>query len=152
MKYHYCLKNVEHGIKEGCRYMVLALYKDGELESIERVYEPEPDSYFEFCQDIRHGQRCAFDILADYMGEDAAAYRVDEYCFEPCWEYPGTLHIIDGESFEDASTLCNQIYPPRQAPLEALKHMDLKIPVIPEILLWDEEGFKRFEKCFGAGV
>lgn len=152
MKYHYCLKNVEHGIEEGCRYMVLALYKDGELESIERVYEPEPDSYFEFCQDIRYGQRCAFDVLADYMGEDAAAYRVDEYCFEPCWEHPGTLHIIDGESYEDASALCNQMYLPRPEAIKFPKHMDLKIPVIPEILLWDEEGFNRFEKCFGRGI
>lgn len=104
MNYHYCLKNFECGSNEnGCRYMMLALYKDGERLSIERVYQEEPDGPFEFCQDIREGQFCAFDVLADYMGEDAAAYRIDEYCFEPCWENPGLLYIIDGESFADAS-------------------------------------------------
>ena len=104
MNYHYCLKNFESGMDEtGCRYMMLALYKDGERLSIERVYQEEPDGPFEFCQDICEGQNCAFDVLADHMGEDAAAYRIDEYCFEPCWEHPGKLHIIDGESFDDSS-------------------------------------------------
>ena len=27
MKYHYSLKNFEHGYDHGCRYMMLALYK-----------------------------------------------------------------------------------------------------------------------------
>ena len=152
MKYHYCLKNFEHGYDLGCRYMMLALYKDGELESIERVYEPEPDSYFEFCQDIRHGQYCAFDVLADYMGEDAAFYRIDEYCLEPCWENPGTLRIIDAESFVDASVLYERILPKTSLAATYLRKIDLNLPVVPDILLWDEEGLKRFEKCFGLGV
>lgn len=150
MKYHYCLKNFEHGYENACRYMMLALYKDGELESIERVYEDEPDSCFEFCQDIRYGQQCAFDVLADHMGEDAAAYRIDEYCFEPCWEHPGKLHIIDGDSFEDSSTLYAQMNPMQGIVLP--EHMHLELPVISECLLWDEEGFRRFEKCFGSGA
>ena len=74
MNYHYCLKNFECGVDEnGCRYMMLALYKDGERLSIERVYQEEADGPFEFCQDIRQGQYCAFDVLADYMGEDNVA-------------------------------------------------------------------------------
>ena len=150
MKYHYCLKNFEHGYENDCRYMMLALYKDGELESIERVYEDEPDSCFEFCQDIRYGQQCAFDVLADYMGEDAAAYRIDEYCFEPCWAHPGKLHIIDGESFEDSSALNTQLKPMQGNVCPT--HMSLELPVIPECLLWDEEGFRRFAKCFALGV
>ena len=150
MKYHYCLKNFEHGYDNGCRYMMLALYKDGELESIERVYEPEPDSYFGFCQDIRHGQYCAFDVLSDYMGEDAAFNRIDEYCFEPCWEFPGKLFIIDGESYDDMLKLLRQAYPmPKN---KVLGKMDLNLYSLPESVLWDEEGFKRFEKCFGPGL
>ena len=152
MKYHYCLKNFEHGYDHGCRYMMLALYKDGELESIERVYEPEPDGPFEFCQDIRYGQHCAFDVLADYMGEDAAAYRLEEYCFEPCWEHPGKLHIIDGESFADASKMVDTWYNENPLPKEALGKMDLRIPVVIESRLWDDEGIIRFRKCFGTGA
>lgn len=150
MKYHYSLKNFEHGYENDCRYMMLALYRDGELESIERVYEIEPDSCFEFCQDIRHGQQCAFDVLADYMGEDAAAYRIDEYCFEPCWEHPGELHIIDGESYEDVSALYAQSNPIRDNVRP--KNISLELPTIPEGLLWDEEGIMRFKKCLGPGV
>lgn len=151
MNYHYCLKNVEHGYEDGCRYMRLVLYKDGALESIERVYELEPDSFFEFCQDIQYGQRCAFDVLADYMGEDAAAYRIDEYCFEPCWEYPGKLFIIDGESYTDALNLCKQLYNKKINKVPCTERIDLRLPSIPESLLWDAEGIKRFEKCFGEG-
>ena len=153
MNYHYCLKNVECGLDEnGCRYMMLALYKDGERLSIERVYQEEPDGPFEFCQDIRQGQYCAFDVLADYMGEDAAAYRIDEYCFEPCWEHPGKLHIIDGESFADASKMVDTWYKENPLPKEALGKMDLRIPVVIESRLWDDEGIIRFRKCFGTGA
>ena len=151
MNYHYCLKNFECGKDEnGCRYMMLALYKDGELESIERVYEPEPDEPFEFCQDIRYGQHCAFDVLADYMGEDAAAYRLEEYCFEPCWEFPGQLFIIDDESYDDMLELLRQACPMPKNKVPG--KMDLNLHSLPDSVLWDEEGFKRFEKCFGPGV
>ena len=151
MNYHYCLKNLECGMDaNGCRYMMLALYKDGERLSIERVYQEEPDGPFEFCQDIRQGQYCAFDVLADYMGEDAAAYRIDEYCFEPCWENPGKLHIIDGNSYNDMLDLLKQAYP--MSDKNASDKMDLKLYTLPERVLWDEEGYKRFEKCFGSGV
>ena len=151
MNYHYCLKNFECGMDEnGCRYMMLALYKAGARLSIERVYQEEPDGPFEFCQDIREGQYCAFDVLADHMGEDAAAYRIDEYCFEPCWEHPGKLHIIDGESFDDSSALHAQLNTMQGDVCP--NHMSLELPVIPECFLWDEEGFRRFAKCFAPGV
>lgn len=150
MKYHYCLKNFEHGYDNGCRYMMLALYKDGELESIERVYELEPETFFEFCQDMRFGKYFAFDVLADYMGEDAAFYRIDEYCFDPCWQFPGELFIIDGESYYDMLELLRQAYPRPEK--KCAGQMDLKLNTLPESVLWDEEGYKRFEKCFGPGV
>ncbi len=138
MNYHYCLKNVECGTNENeCRYMLLALYKEGERISIERVYQEEPDGPFEFCQDIREGHYCAFDVLADYMGEDAAAYRIDEYCFEPCWENPGLLHIIDGESFADASKMVDNWYKENPLPEESSGKMDLRIPLVTESSLWD---------------
>lgn len=132
--------------------MMLALYKDGELESIERVYEDEPDSCFEFCQDIRYGQQCAFDVLADRMGEDVAAYRIDEYCFEPCWEHPGKLHIIDGASFEDASKRLRKRDKDNPSTQTEYGKIDMRIPVILESELWDDEGIGRFMNCFGPGV
>ena len=132
--------------------MLLALYKDGERISIERVYQEEPDGPFEFCQDIREGQFCAFDVLADYMGEDATAYRIDEYCFEPCWENPGLLYIIDGESFADASKMVDKWYKENPPSEEAPGKIDLRIPVVTEANLWDDEGRKRFENCFEAEI
>ncbi len=131
---------------------MLALYKDGERLSIERVYQEEPDGPFEFCQDIREGQYCAFDVLADYMGEDAAAYCIDEYCYEPCWEHPGKLHIIDGESFADSSIMVDKWYKENPPSEEAPGKIDLRIPVVTEANLWDDEGRKRFENCFEAEI
>ncbi|MBR5522910.1 MAG: hypothetical protein IKV82_05555 [Akkermansia sp.] len=150
MKYHYCLKNFECGIEHECRYMMLALYKDGELISIEKVREEEADGPFEFCQDIRMGKYCAFDVLADHMGEEKAADLIEGFCFEPCWEQPGIPQIIDGEAYDDMKSVSNHCF--QQSHTAPPNGMELRFPALNSFTLWDEEGLRRFSKSFGAGV
>lgn len=71
--------------------------------------------------------------------------RIEEYCFEPCWGNPGGLHIIDGEAFEDGAALCQTKVQQKKS-----EKMDLRIPVVYEDELWDEEGIRRFEKSVGS--
>jgi len=46
--------------------------------------------------------------------------------------------------------LLRQAYPIPEK--ERAGQMDLTLHTLPEEVLWDEEGYKRFEKCFGPGV
>ncbi|MBR5330092.1 MAG: hypothetical protein IKV13_01255 [Akkermansia sp.] len=62
------------------------------------------------------------------------------------------LYIIDGESFADASKMVDNWYKENPLPEEASGKMDLRIPVVTESRLWDEEGIKRFCKWFNAGL
>lgn len=148
MKYKYCLKNFEHGYENDCRYMMLALYKNGELISIERVKEEEPEGSFDFCRDTRMGSEFAFDVLADSLGEDAAFNLIDEYCFEACWEAPEIPQIIDGEAYLDIQ----QAVAERSARIKKTDRIDLDFIPMDDFTLWDEEGIKRFAKCFEAGA
>ena len=142
MKYNYCLKNFEHGYENECRYMMLALYKDGELISIERVKEEEPEAPFEFCQDMRTGTDFAFDVLADSLGEDAAFELIQDFCFEACWESPEVPQIIDGEAYLDIAKVISE----RSSTPKKPNNVDLNFT------LWDKEGLTRFAKCFGPGA
>ena len=61
------------------------------------------------------------------------------------------MAIVSGvKSYDDMLELLRQAYPMPKNKVPG--KMDLNLHSLPESVLWDEEGFKRFEKCFGPGV
>lgn len=149
MKYHYCLKNFDHGYEDDRRYMMLALYKDGELLSIEKVKEAPECDFFDFCQDIRLGNYFAFDVLADAFDEDTAFNLIDDFCFQTCWDAPGIPQIIDGEAYT------NLVHEIEKHSVQRNKSdkMNLDFWVdLGDYTFWDDEGLRRFAKCFRPGA
>ena len=103
----YYLQNIQHKIENGKDSMLVALYRDDELISQEWVVSVEGEQCWEFCQNMTMGNHFAFDVLADVMGEDRAAWVIDEWCFDPCWDEPGVKIDITPEDYLAArSCMC----------------------------------------------
>lgn len=103
----YYLQNIQHKTENGKDSMLVALFRDDELISQEWVVSDEGEQCWEFCQNMTMGNHFAFDVLADVMGEDRAAWIIDEWCFDPCWDEPGVKIDITPEDYLAArSCMC----------------------------------------------
>lgn len=86
----YYARNEEWGTENGTDYMIIAVYRNKTLLSKERVTR-QKDECWEFCINFIKGNYTAFDLLSDIVGEDSAAWHIDEDCFDPCWNNPNEL-------------------------------------------------------------
>ena len=99
---HYYLQNRLSYAKGGKDYMLVVLYKDNDILSIELLSKNRADDFWDFCQDIIYGSYTTFDYLSDFYGEDRAASYIDDGYFMPCWEKPNEkleITLVDEPRF-----------------------------------------------------